>query len=86
MEWKEGASLQLAMDLYPLVKSPLKFKLFHIAKQLPPQYRLATVQDVHDHRDALLRAMTSWEIANLADGSVDGASYGGHTRFLTFQC
>lgn len=85
MEWKEDVNLQLAMDLYPLVRSPLKFKLFHIATQLPPHYRPATVQDVHDHRGAMLRAMPRWEIANLADGSVDGASYGGHTRYLTFN-
>lgn len=86
MEWKKDVNLQLAMQLYPLVKSPLKFKLFGKRYQLPPQYRLATVQEVHDHRRALLEAMPSWEIANLADGSVDGASYGGHIRYLTFQC
>lgn len=86
MEWKKDVSLQLAMELYPLVKSPVKLKLFGIGVRLPQQYRLATVQDVHDHRQALLKAMPSWEIANLADGSVDGASYGGHIRYSTLQC
>jgi hypothetical protein len=42
------------------------------------KYRLATMQDVKDHRDALLVTMPKWEIANLADGSVDGALYGGN--------
>lgn len=86
MEWKKDVNLQLAMELYPLVKSPLKFKLFDIHDKLPLQYRLATVQDVHDHRRALLEAMPNWEIANLANGSVDGAHYGGHIRYLTLQC
>lgn len=86
MEWKKDVDLQLAMQLYPLVESPLKFKLFGIGHRLPPEYQLATVQEVQDHRRALLEAMPSWEIANLADGSVDGAGYGGHIRYLTLHC
>jgi hypothetical protein len=54
--------------------------LFGINEQLPLNYRLATVQEVKNHRDALFEAMPSWEIANLADGSVDGARYGGSIR------
>jgi len=56
------------------------FKLFNINEQLPLSYRLATVQEVCCHRHALFEAMPNWEIANLADGSVDGARYGGQTR------
>ncbi|CAK9255054.1 unnamed protein product [Sphagnum jensenii] len=58
----------------------LTFKLFNINEQLPLNYRLATVQEVCSHRHALFEAMPNWEIANLADGSVDGARYGGQTR------
>jgi hypothetical protein len=58
----------------------MTFTLFPIDEQLPPGYRLVTVREVQDHREALNKAMPGWEIANLADGSVDGESYGGHTR------
>ena len=57
----------------------MTFTLFSI-DQLPPGYRLVIVREVHNHREALRRAMPGWEIANLADGSVDGMHYGGHTR------
>lgn len=55
----------------------ISFKLFNISEELPQNYRLATVQEVENHRLELLKAMPSWEIANLADGSVDGTLYGG---------
>ena len=58
----------------------MTFTLFPIDEELPPGYRLVTVREVQDHREALNKAMPRWEIANLADGSVDGQSYGGHTR------
>jgi hypothetical protein len=58
----------------------MTFTLFGINEQLPLNYRLATVQEVQNHRDALFEAMPSWEIANLADGSVQGALYGGSVR------
>jgi hypothetical protein len=58
----------------------LTFKLFNINEQLPLNYHLATVQEVCYHRHALFEAMPNWEIANLADGSVDGACYVGQTR------
>jgi hypothetical protein len=61
---------------------PLSFKLFNVGDQLLYQYRLATVEEVEANREALLEAMPTWEIANLADGSVEGASYGGRTRYL----
>lgn len=44
---------------------------------LPMGYCLATLQDVHNNREALLTAMPGWEIACLADGWVDGGCYGG---------
>ncbi|KAG0562775.1 hypothetical protein KC19_9G170400 [Ceratodon purpureus] len=58
----------------------MDFILFPIGDPLPSGYRLVTVQEVHDHREAWERAMPGWEIANLADGSVDGLSHGGHIR------
>ncbi len=58
----------------------MTFTLFGINDQLPLNYRLATVQEVKNHRDALFEAMPNWERANLADGSGDGARYGGQTR------
>ena len=58
----------------------MTFTLFPIDEQLPPGYRLVTVREVHNHREALNKAMPGWEIANLADGSVDGMHYGGRTR------
>jgi len=58
----------------------MTFKLFNINEQLPLNYRLATVQEVCYHRHALFEAMPNWEIANLADGSVGGAHYGGQAR------
>ena len=58
----------------------MTFTLFPLDDELPPHYRLATIQEVRDNREALLRAMPGWQIANLADGSVDGAYYGGFTR------
>lgn len=74
----------LAMRLYHFVSNvvqpPVTFKLFPIGEQLSPHYRLATIQDVHDHRNACLRAMPLWESANLEDGSVYGARFGGETR------
>lgn len=86
MERGEGDDVRqlLAMRLYHfasnVVEPPVTFKLFPIREQLSPQYRLATVQDVHDHRNACLREMSMWEIANLEDGSVYGARLGFHTR------
>lgn len=78
------ATAQLAMRLYEVDSDvagpPVTFKLFCIGNQLPPQYRLATVKEVQDHQEALVRAMPGCEIANLADGSVDGAALGGCTR------
>lgn len=56
------------------------FQLFNVNEELPPEFRLATVLDVETNRKALLEAMPSWEIANLADGSVDGQYYGGKIR------
>jgi hypothetical protein len=56
------------------------FKLFNINEQLPLNYRLATAQEVCYHRHAYFEAMPNWEIANLADGSVEGALYRDQAR------
>jgi hypothetical protein len=84
MEIRDDLTSQLAMSLYQfdsdVARPPVTFKLFCIGDQLPPQYRLATIKEVQDHQEALLRAMPGSEIANLADGSVDGAALGGCTR------
>lgn len=53
------------------------FKLLTMGEPLPSNYRLATVQEATDYQWALFKTMPSWEIANLADGSVSGKSYGG---------
>ncbi len=58
----------------------ISFKLFKIHEPLPREYRLATVQEVNRHPEELSQAMPGWEIANLVDGSVVGALYGGSTR------
>lgn len=83
MERSDDVRHLLAMRLYHFVSNvvqpPVTFNLFPIGEQLSPHYRLATIQDVHDHRGAWLRAMPSWEIANLDDGAVDGAWLGGQT-------
>lgn len=83
-ERRDDLTLQLAVRLYQsdsdVARPPVTFKLFFIGDQLPPQYRLATIKEVQDHQEALLRAMPGREIANLADGSVDGAALGGCTR------
>jgi len=55
-------------------------RLFGIGDELPPQYHLATVQEVNDYPRALRKVMHGWEIANLANGSVDGYSSGTNTR------
>jgi hypothetical protein len=77
-------SLQIRTDVSHKLVVPadpgLTFKLFNINEQLPLNYRLATVQEVCYHRHALFKAMPNWEIANLVDGSVDGAGYGGQAR------
>lgn len=74
----------LAMRLYHFVSNvvqpPVTFKLFPIGEQLSPHYRLATIQDVHDHRNACLREMPFEEMANLEDGCVYGARFQGQTR------
>ena len=57
----------------------IAFELY-IKEKLPLNHRLATVQEVKNHRHALLKAMPGWEIANLADGSLEGALYGGFVR------
>jgi hypothetical protein len=58
----------------------VSFKLFRIHEPLPREYRLATIQEVNRHPKELSKAMPGWEIANLVDGSVVGALYGGSTR------
>jgi DNA repair exonuclease SbcCD ATPase subunit len=58
----------------------ISFKLFEIHELLPREYLLATVQEVNRHPEELSKAMPGWEIANLVDGSVVGALYGGSTR------
>jgi hypothetical protein len=58
----------------------ISFKLFKIHEPLPREYRLATVQEVNRHPEKLYKAMPGWEIANLVDGSVAGALYGGSTK------
>ena len=84
MDIRDDLTSQLAMRLYQfdsdVARPPVTFKLFRIGDQLPPQYRLATIKEVEDHQEAVLRAMPGCEIANLADGSVEGAALGGSTR------
>lgn len=84
MEGGDHARQLLAVRLYHfasnVVQPPVPFKLFPIGEQLSPHYRLATIQDVHDHRNACLREMPLAESANLEDGSVYGARFGGQTR------
>jgi hypothetical protein len=58
----------------------ISFKFFKIHEPLPREYRLATVQEVNRHPEELYKAMPGSEIANLVDGSVVGAFYGGSTR------
>ncbi|KAG0606956.1 hypothetical protein M758_9G182300 [Ceratodon purpureus] len=53
----------------------MTFKLFPMSQPLPSNYRLATVEEATDNKRALFNVMPSWEIANLADGSVSGKSY-----------
>jgi len=80
----QTCSLQIRNDvghkLAIKTEPDMTFTLFSINEQLPLNYRLATVQEVQNHRDALFEAMPSWEIANLADGSVQRARYGGSVR------
>lgn len=56
------------------------FQSFNVNEELPPEFRLANVLDVETNRKALLEAMPTWEIAKLADGSVDGRRYRGIIR------
>jgi hypothetical protein len=64
---------------------PLSFKLFRVGDKLPHETRWATVEEVEANREALLEAMPKWEIANLANGSVHGALYGGRTRYVVLD-
>lgn len=57
----------------------LSFLLILEGARLPSRYRLATVQEVKANQKAVFQAMPGWEIANLADGSVNGKFYGGRT-------
>jgi hypothetical protein len=59
----------------------VSFRLLNINDPLPEEYRLATTQEAECNKQALFQAMPEWEIANLANGSVDGASYGGQVRY-----
>ncbi|KAG0619106.1 hypothetical protein M758_4G117300 [Ceratodon purpureus] len=61
-------------------RNSLTFVLFLEGTTLPAPYRLATVQEVQANQKALFQAMPRWQIANLADGSVTGKLYGGHTK------
>lgn len=61
------------------------FTLFPVHEKLPPEYRLATVQEARDNREALLKQMPRELSANLADGSVHGASRGGSIREETWR-
>lgn len=63
----------------------ISFKFFKIHEPLPREYRLATVQEVNRHPEELYKAMPGSEIANLVDGSVVGAFYGGSTRWFTMN-
>jgi len=54
--------------------------LLGIGDELPPQYHLATVQEVEEYPIALAKVMPGWEIANLANGSVDGYCYRMETK------
>lgn len=72
---RDDVSHQLAV-----LCGPLKFQLFNLDDDLPSDCRLATVGEVEAFKSEVLEAMPGWEIANLADGSVDGASYGGKTK------
>jgi len=44
--------------------------------ELPLEFHLATIQEANDYPIPLMKAMSRWEIANLANGSLDGHSYG----------
>jgi hypothetical protein len=79
----QTCSLQIRNDVghkLAIKTEPDTFTLFGINELLPLSYRLGPVQEVKNNRDALFEAMPSWEIANLADGSVQGARYGGSVR------
>lgn len=65
-----------------LQPGPVSFKLFNVSDPLPYQYRLATVREAENNKKPLFEAMPEWEIANLADGSVDGELYGGRTKYV----
>jgi len=54
--------------------------LLSIGDELPPKYHLATVQEVDEYPFAAAKTMRKWEIANLANGSVNGYSFGMITR------
>jgi len=64
----------------------VQFLLLGVNSPIPSGYRLATRQDVENHKQALFQAMPGGEIANLANGSVAGASYGGQVRYGHVHC
>ena len=62
------------------------FKLFQISNQLPQHYRMATLQDVIEHLEDVLKALPGRGIANLVDGSLDEDFYSKHvTRLIIHQ-
>jgi hypothetical protein len=71
---------------HQLVAGPVMcFKLFQISDQLPQHYRLATLQDVIEHLEDVLKALPGREIANLADGSLDEDFYSEHVTRLVIH-
>jgi hypothetical protein len=54
----------------------VRFLARRIFLPFPPNYRFATLKDVRGNEVDAEKALPGWEIAQLADGWVDGSRYG----------